>query len=476
MVKDRFIRMLYLMSVMSASMLYGSVAYAEGGGNDRAQMLVPIHEWNRTPADINVSSQPSETDIAAPIPPKRPKGLDAVVAEDVDKKQAENSSTVAAQAPQLKETSPPQPREMGTPEIKPSVPVKQLASPSAPPFVLPPTNQLRGNMGMNGSLLVSEKPLVGAAPVINANGFKRVPREEKQEVVEQLSQEKPEKTTTLFAPYPPERPRDAQVQTAEAAGTLDGQGRSAVALRASLQQPQVQAEAPQVVASANIPANPEGAKQSIMPPNEIDVAVPLPPQRPAGFEDTNVQSDVVAANQPAPVAQSKNGSPNFFERLFNSPPSSVGEPETDNVAPRQRRMSKLNHIIGDDPDRAASLRSLISKHAAANGIPYKFAEAVVRVESRYNPRARNGPYIGLMQIHPRTAQSLGYGGDASGLFDPDTNLQYGIKYLAMAYKLAGGDTCGTIMRYQGGHRAVSMTSANRKYCSKVKMIFSENLH
>ena len=98
------------------------------------------------------------------------------------------------------------------------------------------------------------------------------------------------------------------------------------------------------------------------------------------------------------------------------------------------------------------------------------ADAVVRLESRYNPGARNGTHMGLTQINVRTAQSLGYAGPAAGLLDAETNLRYGLKYLAKAYKLAGGDTCGTILRYQFGHRTQTMTSASRAYCAKVKVI------
>jgi soluble lytic murein transglycosylase-like protein len=45
-----------------------------------------------------------------------------------------------------------------------------------------------------------------------------------------------------------------------------------------------------------------------------------------------------------------------------------------------------------------------------------------------------------------------------------------LKYLAKAYKLAGGDTCGTILRYQFGHRTQTMTGASRAYCAKVQVI------
>lgn len=123
-----------------------------------------------------------------------------------------------------------------------------------------------------------------------------------------------------------------------------------------------------------------------------------------------------------------------------------------------------------DATRAVALKPLIARYASENGLPYELADAVIRLESRYNAGARNGPNVGLTQINIRTAQSLGYKGDAGGLFDAETNLRYGLKYLATAYKLAGGDTCGTILRYQFGHRTQTMTAASRAYCAKVKVI------
>lgn len=114
-------------------------------------------------------------------------------------------------------------------------------------------------------------------------------------------------------------------------------------------------------------------------------------------------------------------------------------------------------------------QNAVAKHARAAGVPVALALAVVRVESNYNPRARGSAgEVGLMQIKPRTARGLGFTGSTAALYDPDTNLRWGMKYLAGAYKLAGGDTCGTIMRYQGGHYARSMSRVAVGYCSKVK--------
>lgn len=119
--------------------------------------------------------------------------------------------------------------------------------------------------------------------------------------------------------------------------------------------------------------------------------------------------------------------------------------------------------------------SQIAHYAGVHGVPVKLADAVVRIESRYNPRARNRSNVGLTQVSYRTAQSLGYNGSPANLYDPSNNLNYGIKYLAQAYRLAGGDTCRTIMKYQSGHRAVSMNGANRAYCGKARTIMAGSI-
>jgi len=84
--------------------------------------------------------------------------------------------------------------------------------------------------------------------------------------------------------------------------------------------------------------------------------------------------------------------------------------------------------------------ALIETHAKANNVPEALVHRVILRESRYQPNlvGRCG-CIGLMQIKLATARSLGYTGDAQGLRDPNTNLTYGVKYLAGAYRAANGD-------------------------------------
>ncbi len=116
---------------------------------------------------------------------------------------------------------------------------------------------------------------------------------------------------------------------------------------------------------------------------------------------------------------------------------------------------------------------LIAAAAKRHGVSVELAHAVIRVESNYNARARGRHgEIGLMQIKPATARGLGFRGKASALYDPATNLEWGMRYLAGAQARAGGDTCGTILRYNAGHFATRMNARSRQYCGQVKQIIA----
>jgi soluble lytic murein transglycosylase-like protein len=126
------------------------------------------------------------------------------------------------------------------------------------------------------------------------------------------------------------------------------------------------------------------------------------------------------------------------------------------------------------PGGVGAIRELIAKHAAANGVPFKLADAVVRIESTYKPHVSNGGALGLMQIKPSTARGVGFGGSAGDLYSAETNIRFGMKYLAQVYRQSGGDVCGTVMRYQSGAYSKHMNAANRAYCSKARAIMVSN--
>src|SRR3954471_7773927 len=91
------------------------------------------------------------------------------------------------------------------------------------------------------------------------------------------------------------------------------------------------------------------------------------------------------------------------------------------------------------PVMAGPYDSMISMHAAANGVPESLVHRVIVRESRYRPGVVSKGNYGMMQIKPATARSMGYGGSPQGLLDANTNLTYAVKYLAGAYRAAHGN-------------------------------------
>jgi soluble lytic murein transglycosylase-like protein len=142
----------------------------------------------------------------------------------------------------------------------------------------------------------------------------------------------------------------------------------------------------------------------------------------------------------------------------------VSEPEL--VTPR-RQIDPTAAYPLYEPNRPYS--DLIERYAAKMRISVSLAHAIVLIESNYRPlaRGRHGE-VGLMQIKPSTARLMGYAGSVSDLFDPETNIKYGMKYLAQAQELGDGTICGTILKYNGGHGASRMNQVSLDYCRKVE--------
>lgn len=113
--------------------------------------------------------------------------------------------------------------------------------------------------------------------------------------------------------------------------------------------------------------------------------------------------------------------------------------------------------------------ALIAKHAATNGVPEALIRRVIRIESRGNARAVHAGNYGLMQIRLGTARGVGYSGDAEGLLDPDTNLNYAVKYLAGAYRAAGCDADRAVAYYQRGYYGAALRECGQSPGATVKL-------
>jgi soluble lytic murein transglycosylase-like protein len=114
------------------------------------------------------------------------------------------------------------------------------------------------------------------------------------------------------------------------------------------------------------------------------------------------------------------------------------------------QVTRRNEILLH-PNETPQLRQLINKYADVHDIPVSLLHRVIIRESSHNPKARNGPYYGLMQILPQTARSMGFNGSPEDLLDAETNLKYAGRYLRGAWLVAVGDESEAMKWYARGY-------------------------
>jgi len=125
--------------------------------------------------------------------------------------------------------------------------------------------------------------------------------------------------------------------------------------------------------------------------------------------------------------------------------------------------------VGARLDARATYLKVAQPEALSAGLPLDLVDAVMAIESSFDPSRIGGVgEIGLMQVRPATARMLGFAGTPEELADPAVNLRFGIRYLAGAWRLAGGDLCRTLMKYRAGHREEVMTSRSSEYCRRAR--------
>jgi soluble lytic murein transglycosylase-like protein len=98
------------------------------------------------------------------------------------------------------------------------------------------------------------------------------------------------------------------------------------------------------------------------------------------------------------------------------------------------------------------LRALAIATARKHGLEPELVLAVVGVESAFRPEAVSPKGAqGLMQLMPATAASLG----VEDAFDPEQNLEGGVRHLGALLALYGGDLQRALAAYNAGEGAVA---------------------
>jgi soluble lytic murein transglycosylase-like protein len=120
------------------------------------------------------------------------------------------------------------------------------------------------------------------------------------------------------------------------------------------------------------------------------------------------------------------------------------------------------------------IKSAIDKAAADAGLDPALLDALVSVESSYDPGARSrAGAMGLSQLMPGTAEALG----VKNVWDPHENLQGGAKYLSQLLSRFGGDIPTALAAYNAGpasvvkHGGIPPYSETRAYVNRVMSLY-----
>jgi len=102
-------------------------------------------------------------------------------------------------------------------------------------------------------------------------------------------------------------------------------------------------------------------------------------------------------------------------------------------------------------DHQLDLRELVREISRERGLDPRLVDALVRVESGYNPRAESRKGApGLMQLMPATASRL----DVDDPFDPEQNVRGGVRELDRLIDRYSGNLQLALAAYNAGEGAV----------------------
>ena len=149
----------------------------------------------------------------------------------------------------------------------------------------------------------------------------------------------------------------------------------------------------------------------------------------------------------------------------------------ESVAPRAEKSILFNEMARiNDAIRLEFFSSkipfgeLIHEKARKYDVDPALVAAVIEQESRFKVRARSHVGArGLMQLMPRTGRWMG----ARDLYDPEQNIDAGVKYIKYLQKQFNGNLTMTIAAYNGGegnvrrYRGVPPFRETRTYVKKV---------
>ncbi|MFZ0230924.1 MAG: lytic transglycosylase domain-containing protein [Mycobacterium sp.] len=116
----------------------------------------------------------------------------------------------------------------------------------------------------------------------------------------------------------------------------------------------------------------------------------------------------------------------------------------------------LVHPALSGPEIDAAIEQAAERHQ----VDPNLVRSIIKVESNFNPNAvsRKGA-MGLMQLMPATARSL----KVSNPFDPQQNVDAGVRHLRQLLDSYGGDVRLSLAAYNAGAGAVARSAGVPKF-------------